>query len=361
MKSESGNAAEIAVMYQDYLLNGEIASELIECSISSEKNTYVKETNESSFSVRIRGKNEEECKELAEIVQSGLDAYTQKLAENFPAQRLQLLSQSQNVIADQELAQLQDDTALAIKNLGEHLDTIKSKMNGNQLELYVEYTENQPQENTAEPESDSAADIDTEETQNTAVQQNVHISVSKFVIGGILGAVLACIFVLLKYLFSGSLRSEEEIKTLYHSNILGTIRSSMKGKHNKIDRWYAGARYGKAGKLSLETEIELICANLKIICKTSGNQKVYLTGSNLSEIPAGIIEKLVTECQTNGLTLIAGKEINYYAKALEEMAETGQVVLIEAMRKSRYKEMYQEVISCREHQLPVLGTIVVGI
>ena len=56
-----------------------------------------------------------------------------------------------------------------------------------------------------------------------------------------------------------------------------------------------------------------------------------------------------------------GKEINYYAKALEEMAETGQVVLIEAMRKSRYKEMYQEVISCREHQLPVLGTIVVGI
>ena len=93
-------------------------------------------------------------------------------------------------------------------------------MNGNQLELYVEYTENQPQENTAEPESDSAADIDTEETQNTAVQQNVHISVSKFVIGGILGAVLACIFVLLKYLFSGSLRSEEEIKTLYHSNIL---------------------------------------------------------------------------------------------------------------------------------------------
>ena len=105
----------------------------------------------------------------------------------------------------------------------------------------------------------------------------------------------------------------------------------------------------------------MICYNLKIICKTSDNQKVYLTGSNLSEIPAGIIEKLVTECQTNGLTLIVGKEINYYAKALEEMAETGQVVLIEAMRKSRYKEMYQEVISCREHQLPVLGTIVVGI
>ena len=35
---------------------GDASQELIRCSISSEKNTYVKETNESSFSVRIRGK-----------------------------------------------------------------------------------------------------------------------------------------------------------------------------------------------------------------------------------------------------------------------------------------------------------------
>ena len=147
--------------------------------------------------------------------------------------------------------------ALVYRGDRENADKFLTSQDEIILELYPPEPdpEEKPQENPAEPESDSAADIDTEETQNTAVQQNVHISVSKFVIGGILGAVLACIFVLLKYLFSGSLRSEEEIKTLYHSNILGTIRSSMKGKHNKIDRWYAGARYGKAGKLSLETEI----------------------------------------------------------------------------------------------------------
>lgn len=71
VKSESGNAAEIAVMYQDYLLNGEIASELIECSISSEKNTYVKETNENSFSVRIRGKMRRNAKSWLKLYSLG--------------------------------------------------------------------------------------------------------------------------------------------------------------------------------------------------------------------------------------------------------------------------------------------------
>lgn len=72
------------------------------------------------------------------------------------------------------------------------------------------------------------------------------------------------------------MRSEAEIKALYHNDVLGTIRSSVDGKRGKIDKWYVGARYGKSGKMSLEQEVELICANMKIACKE--NQKVYLTG-----------------------------------------------------------------------------------
>ena len=256
----------------------------------------------------------------------------------------------------QELAQLQDDTALAIKNLGEHLDTIKSKMNGNQLELYVELTENQPEQN-----EDSAEQTGNEEETNGSdvpEQISVHISVSKFIIGGIIGIALAIIFILLKYLLSGNLRSEAEIKALYHNDVLGTIRSSVDGKRGKIDKWYVGARYGKSGKMSLEQEVELICANMKIACKE--NQKVYLTGSDLSGTSTEILEKIREECEKRGLTVVSGREICYYAEALEELAKIGQVVFIEEMRKSRYNNMYQEVIRCREHQISILGMIVIG-
>lgn len=131
------------------------------CDSRKDETIYAKETYETGFTVRIRGSREADCKELAENVKKGLSAYAQRMDENFTAHELELVNESSNIIVDQELAQLQDDTALAIKNLGEHLDTIKSKMNGNQLELYVELTENQPEQN-----EDSAEQTGNEEETN---------------------------------------------------------------------------------------------------------------------------------------------------------------------------------------------------
>ena len=362
VKSESGNAAEISEIYQDYILNGDLASELISCSGQSDQATYVKNTYETGFTVKILGKEEADSRELAETVKSGLDAYARKMAGEFSGHEVKLVNETFNIITDQNLAQLQDDTALAIKNLSEHLDTIKSKLNGNQLELYIEYTENQPDENQSAAEE--VKDNPQDETQSTTSDsvgtagKSVHISVSKLATGGILGAVLAIIYILLKYLFTGKLRSDNEIKTLYHNDVLGTIRSSITGKRNKVDQWYVGARYGRLGQMTLEQEVELICANIKIACKE--NKKVYITGSNMSVVSAGMLEKIQTECKKRGIQAIFGDEISYHAKALEEMADIGQVVFMETMRKSRYNDMYQEVIRCRELQIPILGTIVIG-
>ena len=47
--------------------------------------------------------------------------------------------------------------------------------------------------------------------------------------------------------------------------------------------------------MSLEQEVELICANMKIACKE--NQKVYLTGSDLSGTSTEILEKIKAECE----------------------------------------------------------------
>lgn len=360
VRSETEDAAEIAAIYQEYLLKGELASELITCDGQTEQ-TYTKESYETGFTVLIRGENEAACSKLADTVKSGINTYVGEISGNLTAHEIKLVKESYYVTTDQELAQLQDDTALAIKNLSEHLDTIKSKLNGNQLELYVEYTENQPGDaaEVTDDENDKAQDT-VEETQTAAASdKSVHISIYKLIIGGVLGAVLAILLVLLKYLLSGKLRQEGEIKTLYHNDVLGTVRCSVDRKRNKIDQWYVQSRYGKSGRMTLEQEIDLICANLKISCKD--NQNVYLTGSDLQNVPSEVLDKIKSESEKREVSVIIGKEICYHADALEKLAEIGQVVFIETIRKSGYNDMYQEVIRCREHQIPILGTIVVGV
>lgn len=356
VKSESGNASELAHIYEEYILNGEIASELIDLGADAyNTDGNARASYEYGFTVRIRGAEQEDAQALAEQVKNSLSGYKTQADGALSGHELILLKESAAVTVDQQLVQLQNDTALAVKNLTEQLDSMKSKMSGDQLALYIEYTEKEPQ--TGES---SQTDVSEEQTDAVQEVQTVSISLSKIVLGAVLGLGLAVLWVLLHYLLMGRLHSEEEIKTLYHSRVLGTVRNSADGKRNPIDRKITECRYGQAGKMTFAEELDFISANIKIACRTSGKETVYVTGSGISGIPKEILEKLAADCKEKGITLVLGKEICYYADALEEMAAVGQVLMLETVRKSRYTQMYQEVLRCREHHIEILGMVIIG-
>jgi hypothetical protein len=357
------NAASIAAVYQNYIGNGGIDSELVDIvkdsdtlyMISDEETFTFEEgnrVNSNSFVVRVRGLSQDQCDQLADSVKENLEKYSETLISQLPSHELLLLASISDTVVDQKLANLQDQVACNIKKLNNNLDSVKSNMTGNQLALYVEYTE--PKESEPVVDEDAAADSLTTEVK-------VNISKTKILIGAMIGLVLAVFYCLLRFLFSARLRSAEEIKTLYCTNVLGNVRSKLNGTYSAVDRWILRSRYHHAGELSLEEELEIISANIKVACQPVENKKVYLTGSAMAEIPEQLIEKLMQECRERGIILVKGKEICYYADALENLAEIGQVIFIERIRGSFYEEMYQEINLCREHHLPVLGMIVLGV
>lgn len=364
--SENEDAAEMAEVYKNYVLHGEIASELIDIAtesdamyLTSDNDTVAfdigSDEKENSFVVRVRGLSADECMEMAREVKNALNQYAMETTSQISAHELFLLQETSQTVVDQGLVKLQNQTALAIKQLNNSLDSVKSNMTGDQLALYKRYTEPQPNEKT---ESESASD-----EQNAAVAENVsvRISATKVLIGAIIGLVLAVLWCLLSFLFTAKLRSSEEIKTLYRVNVLGNVRSKVSGKRNAFDQWLLKRRYHHAAELSLEEELDLVSANIKVACQLSENKKVYLTGSAMAQIPEACVEKLTQECKERGIILVKGREICYHASALEELAETGQVVFIETIRASFYEEMYKEVACCKEHEIPVLGMIVMGV
>ena len=62
VQSDEGNAAELAAIYQDYLMYDKLASEMIDCDSRKDETIYAKETYETGFTVRIRGSREADCK-----------------------------------------------------------------------------------------------------------------------------------------------------------------------------------------------------------------------------------------------------------------------------------------------------------
>ncbi len=310
----------------------------------------------NSFVVRVRGNSKGQCEELAAVVKTDLAQYAEKIGVRVNGLNLTLISENSAVICDEELASLQNQISMTIKQLNNNLDSLKSNMTGNQIALYSKYTE--MAEKAAKGEQADISDGEESKTQEEEYAPDtvsVSFSVGKFVIGAVIGIVLAVLWILLAFLLTVKLRSESEVQSLYHVNILGSIRL---GKENPIDRMILKARYHKAGTLTLEEEIHLICANIKVACKSEN--AVYLSGSVIDAMPKELVEQIVEECSDKGITVTAGKELNYHAEALEKLAEVGRVVFIEQLRDSYYDEVYKEVKTCLEHKILVVGMIIVG-
>jgi hypothetical protein len=136
--------------------------------------------------------------------------------------------------------------------------------------------------------------------------------------------------------------------------VLGTIRS---GKTNAIDRLILKWRYHRAGTLTLEEEVNLISANVKV---ASNGKAIYLTGSDMTSVSSEVLDQIVSTCKGKGVSVILGSEISYHADALEQMAEVGCVVFVEQLRSAYYDELYKEVATCMEHEIPILGMVVIG-
>lgn len=355
----TNEAAEVAEVYKNYVLNGKIASELVDIA-EDENGIFVTTDNEitsveigaetvkNSFVVRIRGLSEDDCIKRAENVKNSLNNYSEQLDIQIPEHQLVLLEEVSEIVVDQGLVDLQNRTALAIKQIVTSLNSMKSNMTGNQLALYVRYTEN----------VNETVDVTVEEKENTA--STVRISGTKLILGAIIGLVLAIVWCMLRYLFAIKLRSEADIKTLYNVNILGYVRSKLDGKRGAIDQQILKSRYHHAGELSLEEEIDLICANIRVACQTTNKNTVYLTGSTVSSVPNIVWDKLKEKCEEKEINLVLGREICYHAEALEELATVGQVIFVEKIRSSYYEEIYKEIMVCKAHNIPVVGMIIVG-
>jgi hypothetical protein len=266
---------------------------------------------------------------------------------------LTLIEENQSVIVDSELASLQNQAAVMVKLLNNNLDSLKSNMTGDQLALYVKYTENTAEEGTQNTTEDTQTEnVEAEEQQSSTV----HFSLLKFVLGAAIGLVLAVFWILLAFVCSVKLRSESEVQTLYRTNILGNIRS---GKTNALDRLILKWRYHRAGTLTPEEEVNLISANIKVASEDKG-KAVYLTGSDMTTVSPEVLDQIVSTCKEKGVSVILGREISYHAEALEQMAEVGCVVFVEQLRSAYYDEIYKEVTTCMEHEIPILGMVVIG-
>lgn len=177
----------------------------------------------------------------------------------------------------------------------------------------------------------------------------------------ILGLLVGCCFPagiwFIIYIFNGNLRYEDDIERIYSLNLMGKVQSDR--KLNSIDYFLLKMRRKNIHEFKYQEVIDIIVSEIKIKAMQQGISRIYATGCVVGDEFKKIFNDISLCLSKYGIELVEGKSILYFAEALEQSAEIGNVLLIEKSEKTKYHELEQEIHKTETRGIQILGIVIV--
>lgn len=256
------------------------------------------------------------------------------VADEVATHTLTVLSQSLTYVIDNSLANSQKSNADTINNYEQNIIDYQKRL-----------------EQLTEPEEPEEPEKPEEETPET-------VSVTDGLIKNLILGVVAGIFLMagfygVRYLLSGVVRTDRELKERFGYQLLGSFaKPDRKGTLSFIDRLLERME-GIPVKPSDEVVCQCIAAN---IVNLAGDKKnLLLTGTispeQLEEIAKGVAPDL------KELKLQVMDNMNRNPETLKQLTQCDGVVLVEQRNMSKYTEIQMEQDLTRALEVPVVGYI----
>lgn len=337
---------ELVAMYCNYVNSGEMAQKVIAeaaLAVSSEDFRELLSVSSSGSTVSISVSYAEAGKlnGVSKAVKAFLEEKEPELQE-VGSHKLELIDESQSVVVDTALAEKKNTIADNVATLEYQLKNMKNSMSDKQTALF---------------------DIEVSEMRGEELEEEEEpgFSVLFVILGGMLGVILVCIWIACKIIFTTKLQSSEEINSLYGVRLLGEVElPDNRKKHFLaiIDNWILNLRNRGKKKLPINQQIEVIAANIALLCKRQGLDCIYMTGSEYEKVDKAILDKLKQKLSGQEIKVKDGGNMLYDASSLQSGIENGHIMLVEQRNVSAYDEIYAELDLLAQYGSEVLGGIV---
>lgn len=344
--NHSDYTGDLMALYYNYVKSGEMSNKIIadaELSISQADFSELCSVtlNGNTMIIVITWSEEEKLEEISKILKSELTK-KEKDFQEVGSHKLKLLRESQNVIADTDLAEKRNTFSNNVTYINTQLNTLKTTMSEQQLKQLQNETglENEVQEVSIKP----------------------GFNYKYVILGGFFGAFLLCCWIACKVIFSAKLQNPEEIRTLYGVRLLGEITLLPEKKRflSVIDNKLLAIKNRRKKKLSVEQQIKVIAANISLSCKQQNIEQIYMTGSEYENIDSTTLNMLKQELTAQNVKITEGENIFYNADSLKQGTEIGNILFIEEIGQSIYDEISNELNLAKEQKNNVIGVVVLA-
>ena len=333
---------DMAAAYLSYISGGSLAADVVENNDLEDSSSDIQELiqcdatglttgtsfyteNTNTINMYVYGVDEQDAKDIASYVKESMDAYSQKLSAVAP-HTLTLFEEQYSVTCATKLVSLKNDRFGNLITYNDRTTSYEGLLSDKQKESAQKII-------AAQKENDELEDSD--ETGKTAKKDETpKASISKkyLVVGAFLGLVLAVVIIVLRYMFDPTIKTSKDLQMFYGTNFIGDVAQAD-------------------GALLAASKIINMCSNRQI-------KKVLIAGKMASENEAAIKE-VVDAVEKKGIVADIIGDILTDADAVQTLEAKSNVVLVEAVRKSKYEDFNQEKALCDSLDAQLLGYIAI--
>lgn len=333
---------DMAAAYLSYISGGSLAADVVENNDLEDSSSDIQELiqcdatglttgtafyteNTNTINMYVYGVDEQEAKDIASYVKESMDAYSQKLSAVAP-HTLTLFEEQYSVTCATKLVSLKNDRFGNLMTYNDRATSYEGLLSDKQKESAQKIV-------SAQKENDELED--SNETGKTAKKDEApKASISKkyLVVGAFLGLVLAVVIIVLRYMFDPTIKTSKDLQMFYGTNFIGDVAQAD-------------------GALLAASKIINMCSNRQI-------KKVLIAGKMATENEAAIKE-VVDAVEKKGIVADIIGDILTDADAVQTLEAKSNVVLVEAVRKSKYEDFNQEKALCESLDAQLLGYIAI--
>lgn len=342
--------------YDNYVTNGSLAQDMINHGVDmdlqyltellyfekdSDKednsdSTVITDTPALTFEIRVIHKNQKSCEKLAAVIPECLSDFEQTLQESTGAHELNLVDQSYAEVVDQGLWTYKIDRVNSVVSMQERVDSLKEKLSADQVALVEKNLQKADKKDDAKKEVVKA-----------------HISKKYAVLGFGIGIILAILYIVISYIWRGTINNEKDVTYLYGVQLMGTL----KGKNKKNALLRLGDKLRGKKPVDFSVEEAIVCADVAGYCSKNQIRKLLLLSSE-EVTETAWIHTLVKKLKEAGVEAEVETDILSSAAAREKAAGYEVAVLIAQVRRSAYDTIEQELGFCELQNIQVAGAIV---
>lgn len=333
---------DMAAAYLSYISGGSLAADVVENNDLEDSSSDIQELiqcdatglttgtafyteNTNTINMYVYGVDEQDAKDIASYVKESMDAYSQKLSAVAP-HTLTLFEEQYSVTCATKLVSLKNDRFGNLITYNDRTTSYEGLLSDKQKESAQKIVSAQKENDELEDSNETGKTAKKDETPKASISKKY------LVVGAFLGLVLAVVIIVLRYMFDPTIKTSKDLQMFYGTNFIGDVAQAD-------------------GALLAASKIINMCSNRQI-------KKVLIAGKMATENEAAIKE-VVDAVEKKGIVADIIGDILTDADAVQTLEARSNVVLVEAVRKSKYEDFNQEKALCESLDAQLLGYIAI--